>query len=47
VKNQAELMYSLDQAYKVLQFNFELAKPPATPKLYSFAGNTEITLLLE
>jgi hypothetical protein len=43
-EDQAELLYSLDQAYKVLEFNFELAKPPATPTLYSFAGNTEVTL---
>lgn len=43
-ENQQELLYSLDQAYKVLQFNFEIAKPPATPKLYSFAGNQQITL---
>ena len=43
-ENQQELLYSLDQAYKVLQFNFELSKPPATPTLYSFAGNGEVTL---
>jgi hypothetical protein len=43
-EDQAELLYSLAQAYKVLEFNFEIAKPPATPTLYSFAGNTEVTL---
>lgn len=39
-----ELLYYLDQAYKVLQFNFEISKPPATPTLYAFAGDGEVTL---
>jgi len=43
-ETKEELLYSLDQAYKVLQFNFELSKPPVTPTLYSFAGNQQVTL---
>lgn len=39
-----ELLYYLDQAYKVLDFNFEISKPPATPTLYSYAGDKEVTL---
>lgn len=39
-----ELMYSLDQAYRILDFNFEISKPPATPTLSSFAGDEEVTL---
>jgi hypothetical protein len=39
-----ELMYSLDQAFRILDFNFEISKPPATPTLYSYAGDGEVTL---
>lgn len=39
-----DLFYSLDQAYRILDFNFEISKPPATPTLYSYAGNNEVTL---
>jgi len=39
-----ELLYYLDQAYKVLDFNFEISKPPATPTLYSYAGDKEVIL---
>lgn len=39
-----ELLYYLDQAYRVLQFNFEVSKPPATPTLYAFPGDREVTL---
>jgi hypothetical protein len=39
-----ELIYYLDQAYKVLDFDFEISKPPATPTLYSYAGDKEVTL---
>lgn len=43
-ENLEELLYSLDQAYKILEFNFEISKPPATPALYSHAGDKEVTL---
>jgi hypothetical protein len=39
-----ELLLYLDQAYKVLDFDFEISKPPATPTLYSYAGDKEVTL---
>lgn len=43
-ETKEELLYSLDQAYKILQFNFEVSKPPATPRLYSFAGDKQVIL---
>lgn len=43
-ETQQELFYSLDQAFKILQYNFELSKPPATPTLHSFAGDGQVTL---
>jgi hypothetical protein len=43
-ETEEELLESLDQAYKILDFNFEIAKPPATPTLYSYAGDTEVIL---
>jgi hypothetical protein len=43
-ETQEELLSNLDQAYKILQFNFEVSKPPATPTLYSFAGDGLVTL---
>jgi hypothetical protein len=43
-ENKADLYYSLNQAYKVYQFNFEISKPPATPTLFTFAGDKEVTL---
>lgn len=39
-----ELLESLDQAYKILDFNFEISKPPLTPTLYSYAGDKQVTL---
>lgn len=39
-----ELLESLDESYKILSFNFEIAKPPITPTLYSYAGDKEIIL---
>ncbi|MBS4033060.1 MAG: hypothetical protein KGZ85_01230 [Ignavibacterium sp.] len=39
-----ELLLYLDQAYKVLDFDFEISKPPVTPTLYSYAGDKEVTL---
>ncbi|HSL87911.1 MAG TPA: hypothetical protein VK870_01270 [Ignavibacteriaceae bacterium] len=39
-----ELLLYLDQAYKVLDFHFEISKPPATPTLYSYAGDKQVTL---
>jgi hypothetical protein len=43
-ETEQELLKSLDQAYKILDFNFEISKPPATPTLSSFAGDKEVTL---
>lgn len=43
-ETKEELFYSLDQAFKILQFNFEVSKPPATPSLYAFAGDKQVTL---
>jgi hypothetical protein len=43
-ETKEELFYSLDQAYKILQFNFEVSKPPATPTLNAFASNNQVTL---
>lgn len=43
-ENLEELLYYLDQSYKILDFNFEISKPPATPTLYTFAGDGEVTL---
>ncbi len=43
-ETEEELFYSLDQAYKILGYNFEIAKPPTTPTLYSFAGDQEVVL---
>jgi hypothetical protein len=39
-----ELLVNLDQAYKILDFNFEIAKPPATPTLSSYAGDKQVVL---
>jgi hypothetical protein len=43
-ETEPELLKNLDQAYKIMDFNFEISKPPATPELFSSAGNNEVTL---
>ncbi len=43
-EDKNDLFYSLDQAFKVVQFNFEVSKPPATPTLYTFSGDKEVVL---
>lgn len=43
-ETKEELLQNLDQAYKILDFDFEISKPPATPTLYSFAGDKEVVL---
>ncbi len=43
-ENLPELLNYLDQAYKILDFNFEISKPPSTPTLYSYAGDGKVTL---
>jgi len=42
--DRADLYRSLNEAYRILDFNFEVAKPPATPSLYASAGDGEATL---
>ncbi|MBZ0201126.1 MAG: hypothetical protein K8H86_14735 [Ignavibacteriaceae bacterium] len=42
--DRADLYRSLNEAYRILEFNFEVAKPPATPTLYASAGSSEVTL---
>lgn len=39
-----ELIYSLDQAYRIMDFNFEISKPPATPTLYSYSEDKKVVL---
>jgi len=39
-----ELFESLDEAYKILDFNFEIAKAPSTPTLTAVASNQSINL---
>lgn len=43
-ETETALLNNLDQAYKILEYNFEVSKPPATPTLYSFAGDKEVVL---
>jgi hypothetical protein len=43
-ENQADLFYSLEQAYKIFNFNFEISKPPATPTLYTYPGDKQVAL---
>lgn len=43
-ETQEELLFSLEQARKIIQFNFEISKPPATPTLYSFAADKHVIL---
>jgi hypothetical protein len=43
-ETEPEILSSLDQAYKILDFNFEISKPPATPSLYAYPGNGEVIL---
>lgn len=43
-ETESELLENLDEAYKILSFNFLISKPPATPTLYSYEGDKEIIL---
>jgi hypothetical protein len=43
-EDKDDLYSSLDVAQKALEFNFELAKPPAAPNLSADAGDRKITL---
>ena len=43
-EDRADLYRSSDEAYRILDFNFEVAKPPATPTLYASEGNGKVTL---
>ncbi len=43
-ENNNELMYSLEQAYRILEYNFELSKPPVTPNLTAFTSDKKVTL---
>lgn len=38
------LFQSLDEAYKILDFNFEIAKAPSTPTLTAVSGNNSVNL---
>lgn len=40
----AELMYYLDQAYRIYNFDFELSKPPLSPVLTAIPGDRRVTL---
>jgi hypothetical protein len=42
--NKEELYNYLKTAQKILQFNFEISKPPATPILSASAGDGQVTL---
>jgi hypothetical protein len=42
--NKDDLYTSLKTAQKILQFNFEISKPPATPTLSAHAGDGRVTL---
>lgn len=43
-ENLTEAFTSLDAAYRILEFDFEISKPPATPTLNAVAGNGSVTL---
>jgi hypothetical protein len=43
-ETETELLSSLDQAYRVMDFNFELSKPPATPEISASANDGKIML---
>ncbi|MBU0474745.1 MAG: hypothetical protein KKF62_11345 [Bacteroidetes bacterium] len=39
-----ELMEYVNNAYKIMDFNFEISKPPVTPTLSSVSGDSKVTL---
>jgi hypothetical protein len=42
--NYNEISYYVDQAYRIMDFNFEISKPPAAPILTGIAGDGKVTL---
>lgn len=42
--NYDEAIRYLDNAYKIVEFNFEISKPPATPLLSAWAGDKRVVL---
>ena len=42
--NYDEMMEYVDNAYKIMNFDFEISKPPLTPNLSGIAGDTKVTL---
>ena len=38
------MMYSYEQAHRVLSFDFEISKPPETPQISGYAGNGYVTI---
>lgn len=43
-ENLADITATADQAKRIMQFDFEISKPPAIPKLTGSAGNQRVTL---
>jgi hypothetical protein len=43
-ENLTDITATADQAKKILQYNFEISKPPTTPKLSAIPGNKRATL---
>ncbi len=39
-----EAIRYLDNAYKIVEFNFEISKPPATPSLFAWSGDKKVIL---
>jgi len=42
--NQQNLLQAYDGAQTILDYNFEISKPPATPKLFAMGGDRRVTL---
>lgn len=42
--NLSHLYQSLNEAYKILNFNFEISKPPTTPTLAGYGGDGYVSL---
>lgn len=42
--NYDEMIKYLDNAYKIVEYNFEISKPPETPQLSGFAGDKKVIL---
>jgi hypothetical protein len=43
-ENLADITSTVDQAKRILQYNFEISKPPATPKLTGVSGDHRVSL---